>query len=126
MNSVIVDWQEALNQVSGDKDFLKEVLQDLMDEAKTAETNIADGITNKNFEETMKAAHRIKGSASYLGCEALRDSALFIQQKSHEGLDHPEKSEELLTEVQDQYKIFLECVSALSVEIERWFRENPN
>lgn len=121
MSGVVVDWNEALSQVGGDRDFLQEVLQDLMDEAKTAEQSIASGINNANFEEFMKAAHRIKGSASYLGCEALRDSALVIQMKGHEGIEHPERQPQLLEEVKSELQQFLNCVQTLEIEIKNWF-----
>jgi hypothetical protein len=32
-----INWTEAMDQVGGDREFLDEVLQDLLEEARTAE-----------------------------------------------------------------------------------------
>ncbi len=82
----IVDWDEALNQVGGDKEFLHEILNDLVTEIDTAQKDIGEGITNKNFDTIMKAAHRIKGSASYLCCERLREVSFRLQNAGHDGM----------------------------------------
>jgi hypothetical protein len=36
----IINWEEAMNQVGGDKDFLDEVLADLLTESQTAQEEI--------------------------------------------------------------------------------------
>eukprot|EP01034_Spumella_vulgaris_P045523 gene45523-56706_t len=45
-----VDWEEALTQVGGDKEFLNEVLQDLKGEAQTAKDEIEAAIKISNFD----------------------------------------------------------------------------
>lgn len=81
----IIDWDEALNQVCGDEEFLDEVLTDLLEEAQTAKDDIGASIENKDFESTFKAAHRIKGSASYLYCDKMRQLSLDMQLAGQEG-----------------------------------------
>mmetsp|Transcript_19512 Transcript_19512/g.28058 ORF Transcript_19512/g.28058 Transcript_19512/m.28058 type:complete len:129 (+) Transcript_19512:49-435(+) len=119
---VVLDWPEAMNQVGGDKEFLSEVLQDLLDEAKTAEEDIAKGIQAQNHDQIMKAAHRIKGSATYLGCEALRISSYNIQQLGLEGLNNP-ADEEPLVQVKKEYSKFLLALEDLRVEINQWMEQ---
>jgi hypothetical protein len=67
----IIDWDEALSSIGGGEDFLKEVVNDLLKEAATAEVDIKQGINDENMATIMKAAHRIGGSASYFNCEDL-------------------------------------------------------
>ena len=120
---VVLDWPEAMNQVGGDKEFLAEVLQDLTEEAKTAEEDIQQAIQAKDFEAIMKAAHRIKGSATYLGCAALRNSSFAIQQMGHDGGSAGSDKEALLASIEKEYQNFLSALTDLKAEIERWNRE---
>ncbi|CAE7745492.1 unnamed protein product [Symbiodinium microadriaticum] len=120
---VVLDWPEAMNQVGGDKEFLAEVLQDLTEEAKTAEEDIQKAIQAKDFEAIMKAAHRIKGSATYLGCAALRNSSFAIQQLGHDGGTAGSDKEALLSSIETEYQNFLSALTDLKAEIERWNRE---
>lgn len=119
---VTVDWTEAMNQVGGDVEFLREVLQDLLDEADTAEEDIKAGIEKKDYEKIMKAAHRIKGSATYLGCEAMRLSSYHLQLLGHDGISQSD-SEELLKNIKDEFHKFQRCFNDLRNEIAKWQEE---
>lgn len=59
---------------------------DLMDECATSIEGIKAGLEQKNFSLVQKAAHTIKGSASYLCCEVLKDIALVLQDLGTVGL----------------------------------------
>lgn len=109
-----------MEQVGHDEEFLNEVLGDLLSEAKTATEEIADGIKERNFSEVMKAAHRIKGSASYLCCDALRDAALELQDNGHKGekgdVTNPSK---LWDHIEDLFKDYKDCLADLREEVSR-------
>lgn len=104
----IINWASALEQVADDEDFLKEVLADLITESNTAEEDLADAIKNKNLDGVMKAAHRIKGSASYLCCDQLRNTSFVLQNMGHSGvgLTDPAAIDALLVEVQEKFEVF--------------------
>ena len=114
----IIDWDEAMVQVGGDREFLNEVLQDLLAESRTAEEEIGEAIKTSDFSGVMKAAHRIKGSASYLCCEALRDISLKLQDAGHDGTTSPKDPEQLLVQIYLLFEHFVECLKALRTEIE--------
>jgi HPt (histidine-containing phosphotransfer) domain-containing protein len=118
-----IDWTEAINQVDGDLEFLDEVLQDLIDEANTAVDDIEAGIASKEFERIMKAAHRIKGSATYLGCAAMKMSAFKIQQLGHDGISQSDSDNGLLDQIKEEYSVFVFAFKELRKEIERWKEE---
>ena len=42
----IINWEEAMNQVGGDKDFLDEVLADLLTESQTAQEEIGRRVSS--------------------------------------------------------------------------------
>jgi HPt (histidine-containing phosphotransfer) domain-containing protein len=75
----VINWEEAMVQVGGDQEFLDEVLTDLTEEAAQAQTDISEAMKAKDFVATMKAAHRIKGSTSYLCCEVMNHCALKME-----------------------------------------------
>jgi HPt (histidine-containing phosphotransfer) domain-containing protein len=114
----VIDWEEAMAQVGGDKEFLNEVLQDLLTESKTAEEEIGEAIKISDFSGVMKAAHRIKGSASYLCCEALRDISLKLQDAGHEGTTSPKDPAQLLEQIKGLFAQFCECLTTLREEIQ--------
>jgi HPt (histidine-containing phosphotransfer) domain-containing protein len=119
---VAIDWDEAMNQVAGDVEFLQEVLQDLIDEANTAVDDIKAGIDSREFEKIMKAAHRIKGSATYLGCQAMRASSYKIQQLGHDAISQTD-SDDLLRLIKEEYSVFLAAFRELKKEIELWQKD---
>ena len=89
----VIDWIGALEQVGGDEDFLIEVLQDLLVEATAAVEQIQEGINISDFSLVMHSAHRIKGSASYLCCDELREISLQLQDCGRAGMKVAEAKE---------------------------------
>jgi HPt (histidine-containing phosphotransfer) domain-containing protein len=114
-----INWEEALNQVGGDEEFLDEVLSDLLNESDTAETDIGKALAEKNFDGVMKAAHRIKGSASYLCCEKLRDVSFQLQNLGHSGIGLADEAaiENLFVEISKLYDTFKENLVELRAAI---------
>ena len=80
-----IDWNMALEQVRGDQEFLKEILGDFMKENNDAVERILEGMRTRQFVMVMKAAHQIKGSASYLYCTDIQRCASRLQELGNEG-----------------------------------------
>lgn len=76
---IVVDWAKCMEQVCDDVSFLEEVMNDLLTEALTARDEIAAAVTAANYVAVTKAAHKVKGSASYLYCGHLRLCAMSMQ-----------------------------------------------
>jgi HPt (histidine-containing phosphotransfer) domain-containing protein len=113
----IIDWAEAMNQVGGDRDFLDEVLRDLLTESDEAETEMEAAIKADDFACIKRAAHRIKGSAAYLCCNALRDISLKLQDLGHEGEKKP--SDSLMEDIRKDFESFRTCLQELKEEIHK-------
>lgn len=99
-----------MNQVGGDRDFLEEVLQDLMNEAETARSEIAQGIKDNDFSTISKAAHRIKGSASYLCCENVRSVSYTMQELGQAGQQTGANQRDIMRKIEaafDDYERFI-------------------
>jgi HPt (histidine-containing phosphotransfer) domain-containing protein len=80
-----IDWDSALGQVRGDEAFLKEILQDFIKESADSLERILEGMRTRKFNAVMKAAHQIKGSASYLYCDDIMTCATQLQSLGNEG-----------------------------------------
>ena len=107
-----IGWAEALDTVNDDKEFLREVLDDLVTELGTAKEEIAAAIKKKDFETIMKSAHRVKGSASYLACHPLKDCAYTLQQMGHNGSTDAD-----LEEIKAEFQRFNKLVVATEAEM---------
>lgn len=106
MAKCTVDWDRVMEQVGGDRDFLDEVLQDLMNEAKSSEAEMRTGIAEKDFLKIGKAAHKIKGSASYLYCEDLKDVSLVLQDLGYLGAQDDSDKPQILENIKQQFEIW--------------------
>lgn len=112
----VIDWKEAINQVDNDHNFLQEILHDLITEAKEAENEIFQGLQEQNFLKVKNAAHRIKGSSSYLHCEKLQDVSLRLQDSGADAILHPTPL--LLKDINMLCNEFKECLNELITEVE--------
>ena len=119
--SAVINWDSALEQVGGDEEFLNEVLGDLLTESDTAETDLKNAIETTNFDSVMKAAHRIKGSASYLCCEQLRETSFQLQNMGHSGINLTDSNaqHELLNQIIIIYETFKKNLVDLRAEISK-------
>eukprot|EP01036_Dinobryon_divergens_P033849 gene33850-43735_t len=115
----VINWELALEQTGGDVEFLQEVLTDLIAEADEAEESMRSAITTSGIAYTTlkQAAHKIKGSASYLCCEQLREVSLHLQDLGHAG-----ESNKLTVEQQrlivHKFNIYVQCLTVLKKAIE--------
>ena len=115
----IINWDSALIQVSGDKKFLEEILQDLLNEADEANLELREAIKACNFEQVGKEAHKIKGGASYLHCEQIYCITYIIQMRVMSSLECKTDEERayLWTQIKKDYKIFKIAIRNLEREI---------
>jgi HPt (histidine-containing phosphotransfer) domain-containing protein len=117
MSTACINWDEAMNQVGGDKSFLDEVLSDLLSEADAAKGEIADGIETADYSMVMKAAHRIKGSASYLCCDNLRDVSFQLQEAGHKGVQDGDASGDIMANIVTLFAQFVDHLNELKAEV---------
>ncbi len=74
----VIKWNEAMQQVGDDEEFLRELLGDLKSEAQNQINTIQGIIANPADTPYFRikcAAHAIKGAAANLFCEKLRAAA---------------------------------------------------
>lgn len=74
-----IDWAEALVQVGNDTEFLKEMLETILQETDEAEQSMAVAIEQKNLFNVKQVAHKVKGSAASLCCRRLEHLCCDLQ-----------------------------------------------
>ncbi|MCP4671933.1 MAG: response regulator [Desulfobacula sp.] len=71
--------KDALSRYSDDLEILKEIIDAFFEETPEELDSIQQGMPTKDFPLISKAAHALKGSASYVGAERIRDVASSIE-----------------------------------------------
>ena len=117
-----IDWEMALEQVCGDKAFLKEILDDLLKESSEASDRILEGMRTRQFIVVMKAAHQVKGSASYLYCTDLQKCASKLQELGNEGTSCAEdERHRVWTQIEHEYQNLVAYVQILHQAVNQQF-----
>lgn len=123
--SEVIDWDEAMEQCGDDEEFLRELLADLRDETDTQVAKIEETIRNPTeqpFHRIMRASHVIKGAASNLMCQQLRQAAMELEQAASNANDLDQNASGAamslvktkymdLKEATENYQAFLRSIS---------------
>jgi CheY-like chemotaxis protein/HPt (histidine-containing phosphotransfer) domain-containing protein len=73
--------QDQMKQLMmGDEALIQKVLSQFLDQTPAQVARLADAIEQNNFSEAEHCAHSIKGTASYLGAERIREQAAVIEE----------------------------------------------
>ncbi len=121
----VIHWSDALKQVGGDQEFLDEVLLDLITEAQTAEDSMLAAIQAADFDALMNAAHRVKGSASYLCCEVMREVSLELRISGHAGMTSATPEIDW-NKIKEQYRRFVVSFVDLKAAIAKHASESSD
>ena len=66
-----MDFNKIINDISDDKNFIIEIIYDLLEEGKECYENMISNLKIYDFNKLIIFAHKIKGSALYLQCSDL-------------------------------------------------------
>lgn len=113
----VIDWDEATATSGDNVEFLKELITDLLNEARTAEDEIGEAIKASNYTAIMRAAHRIGGTCSYFCCEATLDICHKLKTAGHDGMKGSANATELRAKFDDLFSQFVECLHVLRKQI---------
>jgi len=77
-----MDLSHLRELVGGDEEVMGEILDLFMEDAPRQIAALGEAITQGNWEEARRLAHTLKGSASNVGAEPLRQAAWSLEQHS--------------------------------------------
>lgn len=80
MEVSVIDWDDAMEQVGGDEEFLRELLVELNGEIESQTNSIENALrlevmTQEHYIIVKRGAHVIKGSAANLMCPQLKQTS---------------------------------------------------
>ncbi|CAN0254279.1 unnamed protein product [Ascophyllum nodosum] len=84
-NMEVIDWDAAVDQCSGDVEFLEELLVDLWNESSAHAKQLREFVPSGDMLDTKHEAHSIKGAAANLMCHRLRTAAAYLEQGGQVG-----------------------------------------
>lgn len=100
-----------MQQCGDDDEFLRELLADLRDETDSQMNRMEEIVNNPTetnpFVAIVRAAHVIKGAASNLMCEQLRQTAMSLETTAQNaantpnGIENPDILDDLQTKLED-------------------------
>jgi HPt (histidine-containing phosphotransfer) domain-containing protein len=78
----IFDHEAALAQTDGDEELFSHLADLLQSESAAALSRIAEHFADRNFDEVVRAAHKLKGSLAMLHASASASAALELEQSA--------------------------------------------
>ena len=85
MEKQLLDLETALERLGGDKEFLIELLEELVQQIDQTLPDLKKAIEEKNYDEVRSMAHGMKGAAANLGADKAMDIFLKLEMM---GKDH--------------------------------------
>lgn len=75
---------EALALIGGDNDLLQDLCNIFLEESPKLLSKLRQAVADRNFEAVQRAAHSLKGEASYLGAAAASQNARQLEQMAEQ------------------------------------------
>ncbi|MFH0924414.1 MAG: Hpt domain-containing protein [bacterium] len=95
-----VDLTEVLERVNGDREFLKELFNDLINDYPKQLKVLSQGIETRNFGEIVYAAHNLKGTTGALAANNARELAFKLEQMGRD--EQLENAQEVLDKLKKE------------------------
>jgi len=77
MEKQLLDLETALERLGGDKEFLVELLEELVQQIDQSLPELKAAVEAQNFDEVRSLAHGMKGAAANLGADQATE--IFLQ-----------------------------------------------
>lgn len=77
MEKKVIDWDTAIERLGGDKEFLIELLNELVEQIDQSMPDLKTAIEQQNYSDVRSIAHGLKGAAANLGADQV--SAKFYE-----------------------------------------------
>jgi len=71
MNEAILNLESALDRLGGDKEFLLELLKELVEQIDLGFADLEKAVSLSDFDGLKKIAHGLKGAAANLNADSL-------------------------------------------------------
>lgn len=108
MSGKLIDYQEALNRLGGDEEFLNELLHELLIQIDQNFDEIKVAIESKNYENLKMISHSLKGASANLNVDRIANHFLILEDLgSSNSIEGAADVLELVGEDRNELEIFL-------------------
>jgi len=91
MSEVFFDYQQAIERLDGDEEFLRELLYELVEQVDESWSGFEEAISSKDHETLRRLAHSIKGAAANLNVDKMAELFAILESlgrsESFEGVE---------------------------------------
>lgn len=105
----LVNWDEALASVDGDRELLREVIDAFLKESPMLMATLKESVSSKNASALHRAAHTFKGALMSLGAMSVSDLARDLEELGRSGTT--DGAAELLTQFENRCGSAIEVIS---------------
>ncbi len=81
----VIDWDDVMNRIGGDMDFLKELAGIFLEDYPMLITNIRQAATESDTVKLSKATHTLKGAIGNFGAPLAHAAAVSLETAADEG-----------------------------------------
>lgn len=95
----LLDYDEALERLGGDEEFLNELLEELLSQVDSNLDSIENAVKSKNYDTLKSLSHSLKGASANLN--VVRMAAHFKELENKASSRNVEGAEDLLEKVRN-------------------------
>lgn len=110
----MIDWEQGLATVQGDRELLLELLEAMLTEAPQLKADARAAASKDDLKELGRAAHTLKSALRYVGATTLGEEAAEIEKTAKAG--ELEQSKKLLVPLEDGIERLLPEITSLLAE----------
>ena len=114
MNDNVVDLNEFLDRVQGDKELLLELFEIFVEDYTEKRKLMGDAVVKKNFEEIKSIAHSLKGASGNISAKSLRETFLRFEEMGRS--NKTDGAETILKNMDKQFIDLLKCIEEIKMQ----------
>jgi len=107
---LVFNADEAIARYDGDREVLKMIIEDFIEDTPRTIDKIASAADSGQNAEAGRLAHALKGGASYIGAERIREAAFVIETAGKDNSLEPFSP--LISDLKNEYVLFKKEISA--------------
>ena len=114
MNDDIIDLNEFLDRVQGDKELLVELFDIFIQDFQDKRNVLKEAVVKKDFEQIKSVAHSLKGASGNISAKPLR--ATFLQLEEMIKTNQWKDAEQILTNMDRQFSDLQKCINEIKTQ----------
>ncbi|MDP8264971.1 MAG: Hpt domain-containing protein [Candidatus Aceula lacicola] len=115
MSEYIIDLDDVLERIQGDKELLVELVEIFLDDCPSKIDDIKECFKVNNFDQLAEVAHSAKGAAANIGAKKLWKTFLVTEEAAKSAT--AEQSEELVKRIDQEFDELKQYFPELKIKL---------